>query len=377
MAKVEVRDLSKKFGNTLAVNDVTLEFPDGKLTVLVGPSGCGKTTLLRILAGLEEPASGAVLVGNKDVTLVPAWDRNVAMVFQSYALYPHMTVYGNMAFPLQARGMAKSEIKRRVEETAGTLGLEDLLHRRPRELSGGQMQRVAIGRAIVRKPEVFLMDEPLSNLDAKLRVTMRAELKRLQRTLGVTTIYVTHDQAEAMTLADQLVVMNGGCVLQVGHPEHVYSLPDAVFVAGFIGSPGMNFIPCTLSDDRSCISTPGFSYQLPPDVSAQLAEQHAGGEMLLGIRPEDIEVRQSAGSDTISASVYISEALGKETLLTLNCGDNLLKACAEAGLHLDIGSETWLRFPGQAIRVFDAKNERRVAAGTTGVATRLQKVANG
>src|SRR5574342_1098354 len=210
MAEVRVESLGKKFGSTMAVDNVTLDFPDGQLTVLVGPSGCGKTTLLRMLAGLEEPTAGGVFIRGREVGHVPAWDRNVAMVFQSYALYPHMTVFKNMAFPLEAQGMRRQDIKNQVEETAAILGLEEMLDRHPRQLSGGQMQRVAIGRAIVRKPDVFLMDEPLSNLDAKLRVNMRAELKRLQRDLGVTTVYVTHDQAEAMTLADQLVVMHNG-----------------------------------------------------------------------------------------------------------------------------------------------------------------------
>ncbi len=363
MARVAVQHLTKKFGDTVAANDITLDFPDGQLTVLVGPSGCGKTTLLRMLAGLEKASSGQLYIGEKEVAGVPAWDRNIAMVFQSYALYPHMSVFKNMAFPLEARRMPKKEIKKRVEETAEILGLQALLDRHPRQLSGGQMQRVAIGRAIVRQPDLFLMDEPLSNLDAKLRVSMRAELKRLQRTLGVTTVYVTHDQAEAMTLADQLVVMNQGSVLQVGQPEEVYNSPDAIFAAGFIGSPGMNFIPCQLEADRTQLTTPCFCIPLSPAISLRLAEQNAAGEVILGIRPEDIEVHLSPGSDRLMASVYISEALGKETLLTLNCGDYLIKACSEPGLRLEIGSEVWLRFPDRAVHVFSALTERILARG--------------
>jgi len=363
MARVAVKHLTKKFGDTIAASDITLDFPDGQLTVLVGPSGCGKTTLLRMLAGLEKPTSGQLFIGDKEVAKVPAWDRNIAMVFQSYALYPHMSVFKNMAFPLEARRTPKKEIKQRVEETAEMLGLQDLLHRQPRQLSGGQMQRVAIGRAIVRQPDVFLMDEPLSNLDAKLRVSMRADLKRLQRTLGVTTVYVTHDQAEAMTLADQLVVMNKGCVLQVGNPEDVYNHPKAIFVAGFIGSPGMNFIPCALSADRASVTTPHYTYPLPPEVTAQLATRGASGDVILGIRPEDIEVSLSRMPGYVSASVYISEALGKETLLTLMCGNNLIKACTAAGLHLDIGSEIWLRFPPRGLRVFAVQSEELLASG--------------
>ncbi len=363
--KVRVRNLLKKFSSTVAVNDVGLDFPDGKLTVLVGPSGCGKTTLLRILAGLEEPDQGEVFIAGREVAHVPAWDRNVAMVFQSYALYPHMTIFKNMAFPLEARRVSRQEIKRRVEEAAAVLGLEGMLERYPRQLSGGQMQRVAIGRAIVRQPDVFLMDEPLSNLDAKLRVNMRAELKRLQRSLGVTTIYVTHDQAEAMTLADQLVVMNNGNVLQVGYPDEVYNHPDEMFVAGFIGSPGMNFIPCRLSGDRSQLCAPCFAYTLPPFVREQLRDISPDQELILGIRPEDIGVDLHPLPEAIPASVYISEALGKETLLTLACGDNLIKAFVPPTMRLDEGEKTevWMSLSPQGIRVFNAETSRVILDG--------------
>jgi multiple sugar transport system ATP-binding protein len=364
MAQVRVKDLTKHFGNTIAVDEVNLEFPDGKLTVLVGPSGCGKTTLLRMLAGLEEPTDGEIFIGEREVGHIPAWDRNVAMVFQSYALYPHMSVFKNMAFPLEARGMSRREIKQQVEETAHILGLEDLLNRQPRQLSGGQMQRVAIGRAIVRQPDVFLMDEPLSNLDAKLRVNMRAELKRLQRDLGVTTVYVTHDQAEAMTLADQLVVMHNGRVLQVDYPEDVYNHPNEMFVAGFIGSPGMNFIYCQLSEDRSRLQAPCFVYHLPLQVADMLRDIPPGREVVFGIRPEDIKVEFYASPFAVEAGVYISETLGKETLLTLKCGDNLIKASVPASLHLDIGAGVWMTFVPGGIRIFDAESEKLVVNGS-------------
>ena len=237
MTKVLAENIVKLFGNVAAINDVTVEFKDGDLTVLVGPSGCGKTTLLRMVAGLEDPTSGNIYIGDRRVNDVPPWHRDTAMVFQNYALYPHMTVFDNIAYPLRSRGEPKRDIKPRVEHTAAMLGLGELLRRKPRELSGGQMQRVAVGRAIVRRPGVFLMDEPLSNLDAKLRVEMRAELKRLQEDLGVTTIYVTHDQAEAMTMADTLIVMRNGVILQSGVPQVLYDTPHCIFVAGFIGSP--------------------------------------------------------------------------------------------------------------------------------------------
>lgn len=360
MATVAVKGLVKKFGGTVAVDDVTLEFPDGKLSVLVGPSGCGKTTLLRILAGLEEPTQGQVTVAEREVTLVPAWDRNFAMVFQSYALYPHMNVFKNIAFPLEARRVPKQEIKTRVEQTAVILEIDKLLGRYPRELSGGQMQRVAIGRAIVRKPEVFLMDEPLSNLDAQLRVNMRAQLKRLQMDLGVTTIYVTHDQAEAMTLADQLVVMNHGHVLQIGAPDDVYRYPDNTFVGRFIGSPEMNMIKCRLDSERTQLSGPQFLYRLPSELRDQLAALPINRELALGVRPEDIKVERQDTPDAIPATVYLAEALGKETLLTLKCGDNLLKAGIPASWRPAIGTQVWMSPTPEALRVFDAETGARI-----------------
>jgi len=361
MTKVCVGSISKRFGNTVAADNITLEFPDKQLTVLVGSSGCGKTTLLRMLAGLEEPTEGEIYIGDKEVAHVPAWDRNIAMVFQSYALYPHMTVFKNLAFPLEARRVSRKEIKHRVRETAEILGLTELLDRLPRQLSGGQMQRVAIGRAIVRRPDVFLMDEPLSNLDAKLRVSMRGELKRLQRDLGVTTIYVTHDQAEAMTLADQLVVMNAGRVLQVGYPEEVYLHPNSIFVAGFIGNPGMNFLPGKLDKQSWQIVSDCFEFSLPAPLHAQLAGVPDRTELVLGIRPEDVQVDLAPLPGTLSASVYISEVLGKETLLTLICGPNRVKAIVGAMVRLEIGTAVWMSFAPTGLRIFDARTEALLA----------------
>ncbi|MBI4790745.1 MAG: ABC transporter ATP-binding protein [Chloroflexi bacterium] len=363
MATVAVQGLVKKFGSTLAVDDVTLEFPDGKLTVMVGPSGCGKTTLLRILAGLEEPTRGEVSVANRAVTLVPAWDRNVAMVFQSYALYPHMNVFKNIAFPLEARRVPKAEIKKRVEQTAAILEIDKLLQRYPRELSGGQMQRVAIGRAIVRKPQVFLMDEPLSNLDAQLRVTMRAQLKRLQMDLGVTTIYVTHDQAEAMTMADQIVVMNNGRVQQVSDPVAVYNCPQNMFVAGFIGSPPMNFVEGTLGQDKSRLECRGFEYEFPDAMAAGLARIGANQPLVMGIRPDDILVHDVPTGNAIEGTVYIFEVLGKETLLTVQCPNIQLKACVPTNRRVNLGDKVWLKPAPEGIRIFDAQTKQTLVNG--------------
>ncbi len=348
-----MQGLTKKFGTTIATDNITLEFPDGLLSVLVGPSGCGKTTLLRILGGLEEPTQGEVFIGGSRVTDKPAWDRNVAMVFQSYALYPHMNVFKNMAFPLEARHMRKAEIKQQVEQTAATLGLEKLLKRFPRELSGGQMQRVAIGRAIVRKPEVFLMDEPLSNLDAKLRVNMRSELKRLQKDLGVTTIYVTHDQAEAMTMADQIVVMNNGRVQQVSDPIAVYNCPQNTFVAGFIGSPPMNLVEGRIGQDRTHLNCTGFEYEFPASIAAGLARVGPGQQLILGVRPDDIVLEPAPARCAIGGEVYMFEVLGKETLLTVQCGDFHFKVYVPTDRRLNLGDKVWLRPAPEGIRIFD------------------------
>ena len=360
MARVRVENLTKKFGNVVATDNLTLTFGEKQLTVLVGPSGCGKTTLLRIIAGLETPTKGSVYIEDERVNDVPPWERNTAMVFQSYALYPHMRVFKNIAFPLEAKKVPKAEIKQRVERTAEILGIPELLRRRPRELSGGQMQRVAIGRAIVRKPEVFLMDEPLSNLDAKLRVNMRAELKRLQRNLGVTTIYVTHDQAEAMTMADTLVVMKDGRIQQVGEPDEVYLHPQNVFVAGFIGSPPMNFVDCHFDSENNVLVTQSFSYEAPAKVREALRSKSLTNEFILGVRPEDISVDLNSSSGVVPVTVYMTEPLGKETLLTLRTGEVLIKASTSSRLQLNIGDEVWMRFEEGAIHLFDKKSEEAI-----------------
>jgi multiple sugar transport system ATP-binding protein len=320
MAEVALRNVSKKYDEVEAVRNVNLEIPDKEFLVLVGPSGCGKSTTLRMIAGLEEASGGEIFIGTEKVNDVPPKDRDIAMVFQNYALYPHMTVFENMSFGLRLRRVAKPEIRERVEHAARILDITDLLLRRPKQLSGGQRQRVAMGRAIVRNPKVFLFDEPLSNLDAKLRVQMRTEIKRVHQKVKTTTVYVTHDQVEAMTLADRVVVMNGGRVEQVGTPNDLYHKPRTRFVAGFIGSPTMNFIPCGLQQNGA-----GLSLHVSDKMSFPVPENRVGRykglvgkEIVLGLRPEHIteprsEQRGSACEFTVPLDVV--EPMGMETMV--------------------------------------------------------------
>src|ERR1700726_3844122 len=295
MAQVLIRSLRKMYDEVHAVKDVNLEIRDKEFLVLVGPSGCGKTTTLRMVAGLESITSGEVVIGNRVVNELPPMDRDIAMVFQNYALYPHMSVYDNMAFGLKMRKFARPDIARRVQEAAEILGIQELLRRKPRQLSGGQRQRVALGRAIVRHPQVFLFDEPLSNLDAKLRVQMRVELKKLHDRLGTTAIYVTHDQVEAMTLGDRVVVMKDGLVQQVGEPMELYNEPANRFVAGFLGSPAMNFATVKVNQDNGAIwaANAGMQIKAPPEYADRLG-RYVGQEVTLGIRPEDLHVASAA-----------------------------------------------------------------------------------
>lgn len=357
MAEVRVENLVKAFGDVIAVNEVSLTFEDGEMTVLVGPSGCGKTTLLRSIAGLEDVSGGSIHIGSREINRIPPWDRNTAMVFQSYALYPHMTAFNNVAFPLRARRVERKDLRDRVKRVGESLGIGNLLHRKPRELSGGQMQRVALGRAIVRKPEVFLMDEPLSNLDAKLRVQMRAELKRLQKDLGITTVYVTHDQAEAMTMADKLVVMQAGRIQQVGGPEEVYLQPANMFVAGFIGSPPMNFIKCSYQPDAFALEAPALEWPLPDRYRDAFAGEGLD-KVVLGIRPEDLVVNLDPEPGDALAEVYVTEPMGKETLLTLELGATMVKAVAPPQIDLGIGDKVGVVFDADAVRLFDPETEK-------------------
>jgi multiple sugar transport system ATP-binding protein len=313
MAAIQLDTVTKRFPDgTVAVNEMSLEVEDGEFMILVGPSGCGKTTALRMVAGLEDVTDGEIRIGGQVVNDVEPGDRDVAMVFQNYALYPHMTVRQNIAFPLKMQKLPGSEIDQRVDEAARLLGLDELMRRKPRELSGGQRQRVAMGRAIVRHPQAFLMDEPLSNLDAKLRVQMRAELVKLHRRLGVTTLYVTHDQTEAMTLGQRVAVLRLGVIQQVDAPQRLYHYPTNTFVAGFIGSPPMSFAAGKLDD--GVLELGPYRFDLPAKVAARLEQRD--GEVLAGLRPEhfqDARLRQHDGGAKLSADVEITEQLGPET----------------------------------------------------------------
>jgi len=313
MAQVHLRDVVKKYGPLEVVHSINLDIADGEFVVLVGPSGCGKSTTLRMVAGLEGISGGEVKIGGRVVNDLPPRERNISMVFQNYALYPHMNNFDNMAYGLRNRGYSKTDIESKVREAARILQLEDHLERKPRQLSGGQRQRVAMGRAIVRQPKVFLFDEPLSNLDAKLRVDMRLEIKNLQQRLGITSVYVTHDQVEAMTLADRLIVMNGGVAEQIGTPIDIYEKPATKFVAGFIGSPAMNFLTAKVSDDcKHVIVGDGVMLDIDHDV--------AGGQAVTaGIRPEHLSLANN-GDGHINAVVRMVESLGAETLVYLDFG---------------------------------------------------------
>ena len=332
MAKVLLRNLTKKFDDVVAVKNVNLEIDDREFVVLVGPSGCGKTTTLRMIAGLEEITEGEIFVNDRMVNDIAPKNRNIAMVFQSYALYPHMKVFDNMAFGLKMRKVPKETRQKQVQKAANILGIEELLNRKPKQLSGGQRQRVALGRAIVRDPDVFLFDEPLSNLDAKLRVQMRVELKKLHERLEATVVYVTHDQVEAMTMGDRIVVMNDGIVQQVGSPLDLYNRPANRFVAGFIGSPAMNFIPCRLveKNSRFHLDTGDFKISLPEAMALQVSSS-SETEFIFGIRPEHFQQKyfendRSKDLPTIRATVNVIETLGKETFLDLSTGAHTLTA---------------------------------------------------
>src|SRR5882672_6348340 len=332
MARVAMRSLNKMYDEVHAVKDVNLDIRDKEFVVLVGPSGCGKTTTLRMVAGLESITSGNIMIDEKVVNDLAPMDRDIAMVFQNYALYPHMSVYDNMAFGLKMRKFEKSEIAKRVQDAAEILGIQDYLKRKPRQLSGGQRQRVALGRAIVRHPQVFLFDEPLSNLDAKLRVQMRVELKKLHERLGTTAIYVTHDQVEAMTLGDRVVVMRDGRVQQVGDPMELYNEPANRFVAGFIGSPAMNFVDVRLSGENGGLwaEAEGMRVKVPAPLMNRLAP-YAGKAATFGIRPEDLHVA-GAGDDqdlAFPATVEVVERLGSEILLDVAVGKTTMVASVE------------------------------------------------
>jgi multiple sugar transport system ATP-binding protein len=360
MAQVMMKDLNKKYDEVHAVKDVNLHIRDKEFVVLVGPSGCGKSTTLRMVAGLEEITAGEITIGDRVVNDLPPKDRDIAMVFQNYALYPHMTVYDNMAFGLKMRKFPKPEIAKRVGDAAEILGIQELLKRKPRQLSGGQRQRVAVGRAIVRHPQVFLFDEPLSNLDAKLRVQMRVELKRLHERLETTAIYVTHDQVEAMTLGDRVVVMKDGWIQQVGEPLELYGKPANRFVAGFIGSPSMNFAEVTVTETSGALwaDTTGLRVKAPPALAGRLGA-YKGQRVTLGIRPEDLRI--ATGSDSADYSfdtvVEVVEPLGSEILLDLKAGPNVIVARVDPTVRVKPSDKMRLALHPERVHFFDNKTE--------------------
>ena len=368
MAEVLIQKMSKYFGAVTAVEDLTIEVQDGEFLVLLGPSGCGKTTTLEIVAGLQKQSAGHIYIGGRQVDKVPPKDRDVAMVFQSYALYPHMTVFDNMAFPLKLRRRPRDEIVQTVEEAAQMLGLSELLGRKPKELSGGQMQRAALGRAIVRQPEVFLMDEPLSNLDAKLRVQTRGELKRLQRELGTTTLYVTHDQVEAMTMGDRVAVLHVGRLQQLASPEEIYAQPANTFVAGFIGSPPMNFLPCHYQeeDGRPLLDLGEFSFELPAELAGRLREKPVPDQLILGLRPKHVLVHRESLAGAVAAEVQLLQPLGSEVIATLRVGEKTFTAEAFSGWLVDegfrvaAGGKVWVTFEQGKVHLFDAQSEEAI-----------------
>jgi len=354
MATVTFDAVWKKFGEVVAVNDFNLEISDGEFMVLVGPSGCGKTTCLRMVAGLEEISEGSLSIGDKVVNHVAPKDRDIAMVFQSYALYPHMTVYDNMAFGLKLRKTPKDEIQRRVNEAATMLSAQNLLERKPRELSGGQRQRVALGRAIVREPAVFLMDEPLSNLDAKLRVQTRAEIARLHQRLGTTTVYVTHDQVEAMTMGERIAVMSEARLQQVGSPQELYDHPDNRFVAGFIGSPAMNFLEVDVTRTGDAVQLKGDGIDIPlPDRYMAGFKKFSGNKLIAGVRPEHLDVTSEGPSGSLSGNADVVEYLGNEELIHLSVGGHDIVALIGSEHRAKPGDDLTLHISLEKVHLFD------------------------
>jgi multiple sugar transport system ATP-binding protein len=361
MARVVLKNLVKRFGKITAVNNLNLDVKDGEFVVLLGPSGCGKTTTLRCIAGLEIPDEGEIWIGEELVNDLSPRDRDVAMVFQTYALYPHMTVYDNIAFSLKMRKVPRQEIAIKVKKVAQMLGIVELLDRKPTELSGGQQQRVALGAAIIREPKVFLMDEPLSSIDAKLRIYMRAEIKKFQKDLGITTIYVTHDQIEAMTMADRIAVMNEGKLQQFSAPHEVYHNPKTSFVAGFIGSPPMNLIDCSLIEENGKIFLDAGPFKIAASDFSRVLNKTTSSEVLLGIRPEDIKILRGKvkGKRDFNASIYTTEPLGIETVVMIKAGEEMLRGRLPGEFRASIGDEVGVAFDKQKIYIFDRRTGER------------------
>jgi len=356
MASIRLTNLRKAFGPVDAVAGISLDIADGEFVALLGPSGCGKTTTLRMICGLETPTSGSIHIGDRDVTAIPPRDRDVAMVFQDYALYPHMTIRENIGYPLKVRSVADGERNGRVQDVANSLQIGMLLDRRPGQLSGGQQQRTALARAVVHKAQVYLFDEPLSNLDAKLRHEARAFLKHLQREVGVTSVYVTHDQAEAMAMADRIVVMNQGRIMQIGTPLDIYREPANTFVAAFIGSPPMNLLPCKLDlGARRAVFESGASISLADATHLPKASEQ---DVTLGIRPEYVTLHETATENTIPAKLYVTQMMGSETLVVLHVGEQIASVRLNTDEMLDLPAQVWLEFNPTRIFFYGADGER-------------------
>ncbi|MCK5793604.1 MAG: ABC transporter ATP-binding protein [Anaerolineales bacterium] len=363
MASVTYDHVYKRFDEVVAVNDFSLEIEDKEFLVLVGPSGCGKSTALRLLAGLEDISDGTLKIGDRVVNDVAPKDRDIAMVFQSYALYPHMSVYDNMAFGLKLRNYPKDQITDQVNNAAEILGITTLLERKPRQLSGGQRQRVALGRAIVRDPQVFLLDEPLSNLDAKLRVQTRAEITKLHKRLETTFIYVTHDQTEAMTMASRIAVMNHGVLMQIDSPQNLYDSPNNLFVAGFIGSPAMNFFNADLTQEGEdiIVTTESIAVKVPPDRRAAL-KNHVGKNVVFGLRPEDIHDPNFAPpaivAQNVETEVDLTELMGNEIFLFLMSGEEEYVARVDPRTSYKMGDKVTMAFNMNNMHIFDKETEQ-------------------
>jgi ABC-type sugar transport system ATPase subunit len=356
MASLKLEGIQKYFGGVHAVDDVNLTIEDGEFVALLGPSGCGKTTTLRMIAGLETPDAGSLHIGGTDVTTLPPRARDIAMVFQDYALYPHMTVLENVGYPLKVRGVAQADLRKRVSEVAKQLQIDALLERRPGQLSGGQQQRVALARAVVHKAQVTLYDEPLSNLDTKLRLEARGFLKRLQHDVGVTSVYVTHDQEEAMALADRIVVMNQGKVMQVGSPMEVYRHPANTFVASFIGSPPMNLLPCEIDTQTKSVrfetGESPWLFALPAGFEAV---SKTGGKITLGIRPEHITLHTTPVEGALPGKLYVTQLLGNEALVMVSVGGQLVSVRMDIDAALPVNERVWMAFDPKRMFFYNAE----------------------
>jgi len=365
VVSVRLENLTKTFRSNVAVDNINLEVKDREFFVLLGPSGCGKSTTLNMIAGLEKPTSGNIYFDDELVNDIPPEKRDVAMVFQSFALYPTMNVFQNIAFPLTLRKLPKEEIRRRVKETAELLKIDSLLEKKPYELSGGEKQRVALARAVIRKPKLFLLDEPLSNIDAKLRVHMRAELIRLQKEIQTTTIYVTHDQVEAMTMGHRIAVMNNGRIVQVGAPLEVFNKPSNLFVAGFIGTPPMNFFNCRVKsiEGMGILEGQQFRIKLTQELHQQLIRTTRDGEVILGIRPQDLKIsKEKLSPESFQAEVFAIEPLGTETIIDFQINGDVYKALTDTSFTGKIGDKIYITIPLEKAHFFSTENGNRIPA---------------